>query len=129
MPFPSEPCQACPRVGRGLPTPCRAQTTGHARFCELAAAGHEGYVALLCDDLPPPSMPPLLARVRNLAGAVVQAVKSRAQEASPAERARRLDICRGCENYDGGSCRLCGCHLPLKVRLEAWHCPLDPPKW
>lgn len=52
MPFPDEPCAACPRPARGLPMPCRAMTTGHARFCTLAAEGHPGYVALLCDAVP-----------------------------------------------------------------------------
>lgn len=57
-PFPASPCAACPRVARGLPMPCPAQTTNHARLCELAAAGHAAYVALLCDGMPAPAPAP-----------------------------------------------------------------------
>ncbi len=30
--------------------PCRAMTSKHARYCELAEQGDAGYIALLCDD-------------------------------------------------------------------------------
>jgi hypothetical protein len=43
MPFPETKCAACP-CATG---PCRAQAANHPRFCELVAAGEEGYIALL----------------------------------------------------------------------------------
>lgn len=52
--FPCDPCADCPRLVRGLSLPCLAQTSGHARFCELAAMGREDYIELLCDGKPSP---------------------------------------------------------------------------
>jgi hypothetical protein len=128
MPFPDQPCAACPRVARGLSMPCRAMTTGHARFCTLAAGGHEGYVALLCDEVPPPpEFPSLVEQAAHLAGAVGRFVASGAKRASEEERARRMAICEGCENYAGGRCRLCGCQLHAKVLMLSEHCPIS--KW
>jgi hypothetical protein len=46
--FPDDPCEVCPRVVRGLPLPCLAQKTKHARFCETIRMGQQGYAALLC---------------------------------------------------------------------------------
>ena len=52
MPFPDEPCAACPRVARGLPMPCRAMALKHARYCDRAGAGEAAVVAMLCGDDP-----------------------------------------------------------------------------
>lgn len=40
---------------------------------------------------------------------------------------RRLDICRGCDKWKGGTCSICGCFTSLKVRLAAEACPIG--KW
>ena len=46
---------------------------------------------------------------------------------SEEEQSRRLAICAACEFFDAPSvrCRRCGCHLNLKARLKAWHCPIN----
>lgn len=54
--------------------------------------------------------------------------------------AQRMEICRGCENYNAAKikCNACGCYLeiktecatnynPKKVRHEVTHCPFG--KW
>lgn len=128
MPFPDSPCDACPRNPEN--GPCLARQYRNPRYCMHAANGHAGYIAILKGDPPPPPpMPPLLTRAFNLAGSIVAAVRSRAKRASPAEQARRLAICGGCEFFkaEGKACLKCGCNLPLKTRLEALHCPID--KW
>lgn len=40
---------------------------------------------------------------------------------------RRLEVCRGCENWTGMTCRVCGCLTALKVRLPSEACPIG--KW
>lgn len=124
MPSPDEPCAACPRVARGLPGPCRGLT--HRRFCELAAKGEEGYIALMCDD-PPRSFPPLAEQAANLAGAVGRFVASGLKRATPAEQAGRLAICGGCDRFRDGKCLECGCVTAWKARLQSEHCPIG--KW
>lgn len=127
MPFPDEPCAACPRAARGLPMPCRAMTTGHARFCDLTAAGDTRYDALLCDERPVTPFPSLATQAANLAGAVVRFVASGLEQATPEQQAERAAVCRGCEEFKDGRCRHCGCHLALKIRAASEHCPLG--KW
>jgi len=39
----------------------------------------------------------------------------------------KLDICKRCENYKYGFCKLCGCAMVLKVNLKGQGCPID--KW
>jgi hypothetical protein len=80
---------------------------------------------------PPASSPSLATRAGYLAKAVVAAVATGGETVSPEERARRLAICASCEHFDDAArrCRVCTCHMPLKVRLAAWHCPLPEPKW
>lgn len=45
------------------------------------------------------------------------------------EQERRLEICRGCEEYDKeqNRCYKCGCYLSLKTEMRSGHCPLS--KW
>jgi hypothetical protein len=44
-----------------------------------------------------------------------------------ATAAGRLAICHECVHLDGDSCRLCGCHMPAKVRWAEQSCPIG--KW
>lgn len=37
----------------------------------------------------------------------------------------RIDICKSCEAYDRGWCRVCGCLLWFKTRLPHEGCPLN----
>ena len=49
--------------------------------------------------------------------------------ASPVSVESRLEICKTCENFDANStsCKLCGCNMNLKTRLQSAHCPIN--KW
>lgn len=69
--------------------PCRAMTTGHPRFCTLAAGGHAGYIALLCGDSPPPAAP----------GRTTIPV---------AESLRRQRLARACEHRTAPQCGCAG---------------------
>lgn len=43
---------------------------------------------------------------------------------------RRMEICRKCENYVGGKCKICGCILIAKTQDPKQHCPLgEDVKW
>jgi hypothetical protein len=77
----------------------------------------------------PSQFPPLAKRARNLAGSVARFVAAGGEIATPEERDRRMDICRGCDRFVGGMCSECGCRLGFKVAMATEHCPLDPPKW
>lgn len=126
MAFPDDPCDACPRVARGLSLPCKAQVTKHARYCVLVAEGRADYVAELCDE-PPEDFPPLAQQAANLAGAVGRFVASGLKQSTPEQVSSRLGICRGCSHFRDGRCALCGCHLMVKVRADPEHCPIG--KW
>jgi hypothetical protein len=105
-------------------------TSGHARFCDLAAKGRSGYVALMCGESPPPpDFPPLAEQAANLAGAAVRFVVSGLKVATPEEQARRLAICQACGHFSGKKCRICGCASRWKARLSSEHCPDKPPRW
>lgn len=51
----------------------------------------------------------LLTKAANFATAAAKHVAAGAPMASDEEVARRHDICRGCEHFDGKACRQCGC--------------------
>jgi hypothetical protein len=81
-------------------------------------------------DAPPPPAPPSLARqALNFAGAVARHVAHGMPTVDDAEKARRLAICRECEHFDAGRCRLCGCFMAIKSAMALEKCPHDPPKW
>lgn len=58
-----------------------------------------------------PKMPSLLTKAANFAAAAVQHVAAGAPLASEEEVARRHDICKGCEFFDGSACSKCGCPI------------------
>ena len=43
------------------------------------------------------------------------------------ESEKRLGICKGCDQWTGKSCKVCGCFVTLKVRIPEEKCPLG--KW
>ncbi len=61
----------------------------------------------------------------NALTAGVNYVASGFENASEEERNRRLDICRGCSQYDKSQnrCYKCGCGLGLAISLQSKHCP------
>lgn len=48
-------------------------------------------------------------------------------QASPEEVAARHEICKGCDQLEGGKCRACGCPIPGKLGFARAACPLG--KW
>ncbi|MFW1676457.1 DUF6171 family protein [Pontibacter sp. JAM-7] len=40
---------------------------------------------------------------------------------------QRLAICQTCEHFTGKRCRVCGCFMKLKTKLENANCPKG--KW
>lgn len=49
------------------------------------------------------------------------------EQSNDIEKDRRIEICKTCENYNNGTCKLCGCNMNLKSRINAAHCPIG--KW
>jgi len=141
MPWPDEPCAACPRLARGLSLPCRAQTSRHRRFCDLADPDHPdhqpAYRRMLADEpepdpappLVPPPMPGIVRQVMNFAVAATTHVATGAKIASEKERQDRLEICGACDRHQAGRCAACGCLVVVKTSWAEQRCPLDPPKW
>ena len=46
-----------------------------------------------------------------------------AQKAPPGEYARRLELCRGCDELLSGTCRKCGCYVELRAAARTGSCP------
>lgn len=72
-------------------------------------------------------LPPLLEEIGNLAAATADIVKDNFIKATQAEQKRRMKICQGCEMYEQGRCKSCGCFLDKKVVWRVSFCPLE--KW
>jgi len=43
------------------------------------------------------------------------------------ESKARLEVCKGCDQWTGKSCKVCGCFVNLKVRIPEEKCPIG--KW
>ena len=43
--------------------------------------------------------------------------------------ARRLAVCKDCEELISGMCRLCGCYVELRAAMRIRSCPHVPAKW
>ena len=52
-----------------------------------------------------------------------------AQKAAPEQYARRLSLCRECEELLSGVCRKCGCYVELRAAKETGACPHEHPRW
>lgn len=78
--------------------------------------------------------PGLLDRAAGLAGAAartaVRVAGGLPALAAPAERDRRLAICRRCDAWTGTICRVCGCVGRWKAALAGEACPHPTgPRW
>jgi Family of unknown function (DUF6171) len=71
-----------------------------------------------------------MAVAARAAGRLISATaKGQSVRAPASEIARRLEICKACEFFQGApmKCLKCRCFLNFKVRLETEHCPIS--KW
>lgn len=137
-------CTTCPIAG-----PCVQEWTGHSTYCdwtarggnylrrveELSAAGPPEPEPMRTAPAAPAEYPSLLTQAGNALGALARVVGAvvtgQAVAVDAAEQARRLEICRACDQFDAVQqrCRICGCVNGWKARLATEHCPLVPPKW
>ncbi len=51
------------------------------------------------------------------------------ERAEPMEYARRLDICRRCDELNSGTCGKCGCYVEFRALKKRMHCPHEDGKW
>lgn len=96
------------------------------------AAGHYGGrpslgVCGLCPHRVVGSIPkePIKKVVHFFKGAT-KAAKAMTLPETPESQAR-LEVCKGCDQWTGKSCKVCGCFVSLKVRIPEEKCPLG--KW
>ena len=74
--------------------------------------------------------PPLKQQVKGLISTVSQWIKAGGRTSTFEEGKRRLDICIGCEFWNGARdlfsfrCKKCGCCLRIKVTMATAHCPI-----
>jgi hypothetical protein len=125
-------CEGCP-----CPEVCLARPI----FCQWVAEGKSGKHAHICNVSrilaaePETEFPPLTHQLGNALAAAGRAVQSAACGqplfVDQAEQDRRLEICQKCDHYEPCAirCKLCGCNLNLKTRLqsETGQCPAG--KW
>lgn len=52
-----------------------------------------------------------------------------AQKTTPEEYARRLEICRSCDDLISGTCRKCGCYAELRAAKKDSACPNATDRW
>ena len=50
-------------------------------------------------------------------------------KAAPAEYERRLALCRGCDELNGGTCEKCGCYVEFRALKRRMYCPHEDKKW
>lgn len=62
-------------------------------------------------------------KVKDFSDTAKKVIRSGFQLADDEEQSRRFSICKKCEYYTGTFCRICGCYMRLKTRLEAVKCP------
>lgn len=73
--------------------------------------------------------PSMFQMAKNAVTAAVAFVGNGFKVVDETEQARRLDICKGCDQYDKeqNRCYQCGCYLTFKTKIEGGGCPLN--KW
>lgn len=104
-------CDHCPLAGQS--EACRGER--NARFCQRA------------DPASVDHSPGFLQKIANFAVAAVQHVAVGAPMASEDVKAARLAVCVACDQFDRGSCRVCGCGLETKAGWADQECPVG--KW
>lgn len=82
---------------------------------------------LMAEPIPP--SPSFIQKAANFGRAITQHLTAGLPQADEATVAHRLSICHNCEKFDAErtACRVCGCHLDIKVRWQEQKCPIS--KW
>jgi hypothetical protein len=113
--------------------------TGHQRYRQLCdpddPAFDPAYPPWIISQAEQPAgprhdvgeMPGFVTQLGNFVVAVGQHIADGWKSADDATAAARLATCRACDLLDADSCRLCGCHMPLKVTWLEQVCPAG--KW
>lgn len=101
-------------------------TTAHCRMCRWRTESCEDPRPEV-NDLSHAASPTYAQIIWNLSESLAAFAADGFTTVNAAEYAERLRICNGCEQRDGGSCRLCGCLLKLKAQGRAFECPAG--KW
>jgi hypothetical protein len=79
---------------------------------------------------PAPTLPPLLTRAANFAGAIASHVAAGMPTLDAEAVAERLAVCHACPKFVApNSCSVCGCNLSAKAAWADQDCPerLWPP--
>lgn len=59
----------------------------------------------------------------------LRAALSDEEKADSEEYGRRLTICRGCNELNGGTCMKCGCYVEFRALKKRMYCPHERKKW
>lgn len=102
-----------------------------ARFCPSCPR----LLAVRPDLKPKPMLtqteaaPSFLHKAANFGRAITQHLAAGLPQADEVTVAHRLSICYNCEKFDAErtACRVCGCHLDVKIRWQEQKCPIS--KW
>lgn len=68
-----------------------------------------------------------IEKIESAVSTVKDFVASGLEISNTEEKNKRIEICKECEHYNNGNCRLCGCNMNLKTRIDSAHCPIG--KW
>ena len=104
-------CGHCPLLTEDRDCPGQRNT----RVCERA------------DTASPDHAPGILQQIANFAVAATQHVAAGMPMASEEQKIARLTICRACDFFENGGCRLCGCSMDIKAGWKEQSCPIG--KW
>jgi len=74
-----------------------------------------------------PTSPSLGEKIVNFANSMVEYAQSGFEDVTDEEHNKRMDICKGCEFFQAGTCQKCGCSCNFKSRMKAMKCPIG--KW
>lgn len=112
------------------PKPCVCKPgTPECRFCFLYRTDPRYRAHWGGDATDVTQSPGIVARAVSAVVAVVRHVAAGLPKAGSDEKARRMELCRACPEFDAvkTKCRKCGCWLNLKIPMAGEHCPLG--KW
>ena len=69
---------------------------------------------------------PVKRNIKWAASGAAKAAKALTMPETEESKAR-LEVCKGCEEWTGKSCKVCGCFVSLKVKIPEEKCPKG--KW